>query len=170
MPLWEKRLETYLASFGLICIALLLLFFGCTHGSRIRKFPGQESNPCHSDNSRSLTHWATKELRLALLSGAMKARLLTVHYDSGSRQPIGKELKKHLCISLPWKHMRQWDGFVVIWFYFEKTQFGKAGIFQKPAFTPTFPVWRVGNARQKKPHTNLGLLNGQVKLRLGIKE
>ena len=37
-------------------------FFGCTHS--IQTFQGQGSDPCHSsDNARSLTHWATRELK-----------------------------------------------------------------------------------------------------------
>ena len=36
--------------------------FGYTHGKQ--KFPGQGSNPWHSsNNARSLTHWATRELQ-----------------------------------------------------------------------------------------------------------
>ena len=39
---------------------------GCTGG--MWKFPGQESNPCHSsNNARSLTHCATRKLLTLLL-------------------------------------------------------------------------------------------------------
>ena len=39
-------------------------FFGHTHG--MWKLPGQQSNPRHSsDNTRSLTYWATSELPLS---------------------------------------------------------------------------------------------------------
>ena len=50
----------------------LIFLFGCTYG--MQKFPGQVLNPCLSgnqshngDNTRSLTHWATRELLYKLI-------------------------------------------------------------------------------------------------------
>ena len=41
--------------------SFLISLFGCAHN--MQKFWGQESNLSHSsDNARSLTHWATREL------------------------------------------------------------------------------------------------------------
>ena len=42
----------------------------CLNNARgMQKFPGQGSSPCHSsDNTRSLTHWATRELQVSYFS------------------------------------------------------------------------------------------------------
>ena len=51
----------------------LFLFLGCTHS--MQKVPGQRSNPCHSsDNTGSLSGWATREL--------IKSILTTLHFSS----------------------------------------------------------------------------------------
>ena len=48
-----------LVTFYQFCFIFTPLFFGCAGG--MQKFPGQGLNPSHSsDNTRSLTHWATR--------------------------------------------------------------------------------------------------------------
>lgn len=55
-------------------------------------------------------------------------------------------------------------------FYFEKAQLGKAGIFWKPAFTPTLPVWRILIALlDKRSHTQT-LCFSMVKLNYGLEK
>lgn len=55
-------------------------------------------------------------------------------------------------------------------FYFEKAQLEKAGIFWKPAFTPTLPVWRILIALlDKRSHTQT-LCFSMVKLNYGLEK
>ena len=61
-----------------------------------------------------------KEKQVSSLSAPDSFLLLRhiVHCDSGSWQLAGKELKKHLYITLPLKYLRQWGALVVMCFCF----------------------------------------------------
>ena len=79
-------------TYKLVFLLLFWGFFGHAHG--IQKFLGQGSNPHHSsnqsyssDNIRSLTHWATRELQLQIgfiiLTDILKIVLFwSYHHDS----------------------------------------------------------------------------------------
>ena len=61
--------DQYMQTFYYFLFFIIFLFFW-PHLLYVAKFPGQGSNPCHtndlhhcSDNTRSLTHHATRELQ-----------------------------------------------------------------------------------------------------------
>ena len=82
MHVYFTRVNCLYFVFYLVFLFLSFFFFGHAHG--IRKFLGQESNPCHSndlshssDNASFLTHCTIRELQFPLSVPIQKLFLST---------------------------------------------------------------------------------------------